>query len=252
MLSHTLLLQYLLYMNPEIGLSIDLQTQNTAILDSGTIMKSGNRIYHHNTPTDAEVETIKNRFMTRPFAWYVDATDTIGITKLEQNGLVYHSFIPAMSIDLDTITAHNYDTENICIQEIRYDDPRIDTEWITCLVQAIQTPTFSVDPTTFKILIHRFIEQAGPALHFYIGLYQGTVATAAMAIYHHEIMGLHWVGTLPEFRGKGLATTISYAMLADGKQAGYTQAILLANPPAIPVYSRMGFKEYAVYHIYGK
>ena len=72
-----------------------------------------------------------------------------------------------------------------------------------------------------------------------------------MAIYHDEVMGLHWVGTLPEFRGKGLATTICHVMLEDGKQAGYTQAILLGNPPAKSMYNRMGFKEYAMYQIYG-
>ncbi len=246
----TLWLQYLLYMNPDIGLAIDIQTDNLSILDSSSNMRSGNRIFHKHTITSEDIAFAKKHFNNRAFAWYVKTSDLDSINLLKQNNLKYQCSLPAMSINLNIIQNYEYDQKNITIEEISYDDPRVDSEWLVCIIQAIQTPTFSVAADAFTKLIHRFATQGKNSIRFYLGLYQNKVVTAAMAIYHQDVISLHWVGTLPEFRGKGIGTAICYKIIKDAQNAGYQEAILLATEMGEPLYKKLGFDEYALYQVY--
>lgn len=56
---------------------------------------------------------------------------------------------------------------------------------------------------------------------------------------------VHWVGTSPEHRGKGLGTAVVVAVLHYFKQHGFEKAHLETHPPLLPairVYLSLGFE----------
>ena len=87
-------------------------------------------------------------------------------------------------------------------------------------------------------------------MYLYIGYFQGIPAAVGMALNHGNIATLHWIGTLPEYRKKGLGTAITLKALHDLQAAGCTHALLLSSALGKPIYERMGFKQYMLYHMY--
>jgi ribosomal protein S18 acetylase RimI-like enzyme len=51
------------------------------------------------------------------------------------------------------------------------------------------------------------------------------------------------VGTLPEFRRRGLGTLVSRAALETGRERGCTTGVLQASGQAVGVYRAIGFEE---------
>jgi mycothiol synthase len=82
----------------------------------------------------------------------------------------------------------------------------------------------------------------------YIVTHQNTiVATASSQVraQHTTTSGyVHWVGTQPEYRGKGLAYILVARVLQDFVERGYTGAYLITQPfrhAAIKTYLKLGF-----------
>lgn len=65
-----------------------------------------------------------------------------------------------------------------------------------------------------------------------------------------EDLGFYFVATAPERRGRGLATRLMHAALADAKQRGLRTSSLQASAMGEPVYTRMGFVPHFRLHMY--
>jgi hypothetical protein len=76
MYSTFVLLQYLLYLNPDIGLVGAYPTVHCQTFDSTSTIRPCNRVCHKELPSDFELEQIKLFFNNRPFSWAVDSRDT--------------------------------------------------------------------------------------------------------------------------------------------------------------------------------
>jgi len=59
--------------------------------------------------------------------------------------------------------------------------------------------------------------------------------------------GIYYVGTVPEFRHKGLGRAITARGVADARAAGCQQVSLQASPMGLPIYTGMGFRHVAYY-----
>ena len=55
--------------------------------------------------------------------------------------------------------------------------------------------------------------------------------------------GVFWVATAPEARGRGLATLLMRAALADARERGCTTSTLQATAAGHPVYARLGYRD---------
>jgi ribosomal protein S18 acetylase RimI-like enzyme len=64
------------------------------------------------------------------------------------------------------------------------------------------------------------------------------------------LAGIWWVTTTPELRRRGVATAITRAALVDATRLGYRAAMLEAPPDAVPMYRRLGFREYCQINVY--
>jgi GNAT superfamily N-acetyltransferase len=75
------------------------------------------------------------------------------------------------------------------------------------------------------------------------------VATAAQ-FFWGGLGGIWWVTTVPEFRGRGVASDITRAALADALRLGYRAVMLESLPAVAPMYRRLGFNEYCRINVY--
>lgn len=239
-----LLLQCLLYMNPNIGLNWDLITQNCLVFKSGSTIRSSNRVCHTAIPTDNEVAEIKSFFGDTQFTWVIDSRDHESIVVLQRNNLNHKASFPAMSLNLDVLEVKS-SADDIMIEEIDLHNSDIDA-WITIVAESFNNPKDEL------LKVVNTLEQRIPhALKLYLGFYQGKAAGAGMIILHHDMVSMHWIGTSPEFRHKGLGSALTMHVLHDVKKLGSKQAILLSSALGRSIYECIGFKEYALYHVYG-
>src|SRR4029079_6706180 len=98
-----IMLQYILYMDPSIGLEYSFTTQQCNVYDSRSTIRFCNRVMHTNTPTADEVEQVKSFFGDRPFSWAVEEHDTQVRSLLESHQLSTRFSFPAMVIELDLL-----------------------------------------------------------------------------------------------------------------------------------------------------
>jgi len=84
----------------------------------------------------------------------------------------------------------------------------------------------------------------------YLGLLDGRPVATAVLFKGTEAAGIYWVGTLPEFRGRGIATAMMNHMLSDAKESGYKVASLNSSPIGHPLYQKIGFIDYFTTNIY--
>ena len=79
---------------------------------------------------------------------------------------------------------------------------------------------------------------------FYIGTLNDKHVSALLLYLIPEIAGLHAVSTLPDYRNKNFALTMSNRALLDARDLGYKYGVLQASTMGQYVYKKLGFKKY--------
>ncbi|MGN6797895.1 MAG: GNAT family N-acetyltransferase [Gaiellaceae bacterium] len=77
----------------------------------------------------------------------------------------------------------------------------------------------------------------------FLATVDGAPAAASALLVTDDTAGLYNVGTLPEFRRRGLGRLVSLAALEAGSAAGCSIGVLDASPDGEPVYLGLGFEE---------
>ena len=244
MLNYVLLLQCLLYMNPNIGLDFDIATQNCFAFYSGTTTRFCNRVCNRLVPTDSEIVQIKAFFGDIPFTWFVYSADVETLSILQKNGLKHKASLPAMILNLDLFFNRSHSDE-VIIKEIDVTGIELE-EWILIASESFHTPQ-----SELLKAINRLKQKAAKRLKLYLGFYKGKAAATCMVIQHQEVVTLHWISTSLEFRNKGIGSIITSKLLFDSKELGFKKAILISSDLGRHLYERIGFTQYAAYDIYG-
>jgi hypothetical protein len=78
----------------------------------------------------------------------------------------------------------------------------------------------------------------GGPLHLFVGYAAGTPVATAGAGLHHGMLTIEWVATVPQARGRGYGTAVTWRAI---QVAPTLPAALIASDPGQPVYERMGF-----------
>ncbi len=81
-------------------------------------------------------------------------------------------------------------------------------------------------------------------LIFYAGYDSGKIAATTLLFCSGDIAGIHQVGTLKEYRGKGFGTALTKKAFYDAKLKGCTFGVLQASEMGKRVYSKVGLTEY--------
>jgi GNAT superfamily N-acetyltransferase len=113
----------------------------------------------------------------------------------------------------------------------------------------VESPTpADFDPVIWAAYGWTGFRDAMPAfpddLHPYLARHDGHVA-ACLGIFDHEgDAGVQLVGTIPDARGRGLASTLMRRALVDARERGCTTTTLQATKMGEPVYSRLGYSDF--------
>ena len=65
-------------------------------------------------------------------------------------------------------------------------------------------------------------------------------------------IGIHSIGTLPEYRGYGYAASVVSKIIAEAERMNIPLITLQASPLGEPVYSGLGFEKYTMIHSYAR
>lgn len=80
-----------------------------------------------------------------------------------------------------------------------------------------------------------------PRIRGFVGWVDGRPVGASLASRTGDTVGIYSVATVPEARGRGIGTAMTWHLLRDA-EPGWTLAVLQASAMGKPVYERMGFK----------
>ena len=83
-----------------------------------------------------------------------------------------------------------------------------------------------------------------------LGRLDGRAVASAELFASAGVAGLYSVGTLPAIRGRGLGRAMTIAALAEARDRGYRIGALQGTEMGVPVYRRLGFREYGRFELY--
>ena len=89
-----------------------------------------------------------------------------------------------------------------------------------------------------------------PGCTVYVGTHGGEPVTSGFAVRTGSTMGMYWIATIPEARGRGFGDAMTRRIVADAAAAGCDVAVLQASDMGRPIYTRIGFRTVIEYDIY--
>lgn len=199
---------------------------------------------------DRRIDVMLAEFRTRelPLEWNVGALSTppdLG-RHLEAKGLEHTLDIPGMAVDLRVLPADEPPPDGLTISLAR---SRRDLE--TCI--RIANATFGIPETFVSRLadIERSVDPDQRELtRHYLGRIHGKPAATSELFLSAGVAGLYFVGTLDEVRGRGLGRAMTLAGFRQATEMAYRIGVLHATTKGMPVYRRLGFREYCRIELY--
>jgi len=83
-----------------------------------------------------------------------------------------------------------------------------------------------------------------PAVYVYLARLHGIPAGTVTLVLKAGVAGLHALGTMPEYRGHLVGTSLMVRAIRDAAGLGFRTAVLQAPPGGIRLYRRLGFETY--------
>src|SRR6266542_449463 len=84
----------------------------------------------------------------------------------------------------------------------------------------------------------------------YVGWLEGQPVATATLLLTAGVAGVYFVLTAPEARRRGIGAAITLAALREARDLGYRIGVLGASAMGLPLYRRLGFKEYCRLAVY--
>ena len=218
------------------------KTPELIIIDNNIRIPMFNRIYHTNLSsenTEQKISEIIKHFDSRklPFNWQVDPGDKPDdlASRLEKAGLE-RSEGPGMAVILDDLVEpkmpENFRWEKVdTLEKLR--------EWSYLMCRAYGMPEFGWDVFVGALMNMGLADD----LPCYTGYYKEDPVATSTILYSDGVAGLFNVANLPEVRGKGIGSMISYVPFIDAIERGYKIGILHSSKMGYNVYKRLGFEE---------
>jgi GNAT superfamily N-acetyltransferase len=81
----------------------------------------------------------------------------------------------------------------------------------------------------------------------YVGFVGKAPVATSVGLSYHGVGGIYLVATLPESRGRGFGSALTWQAAVDARQDGCQASYLQASEMGYPVYARMGYRQVASY-----
>jgi ribosomal protein S18 acetylase RimI-like enzyme len=119
-----------------------------------------------------------------------------------------------------------------------------DTEmaiWLEALLGAYRMPA---EVGTIFTDFHEVVGWGQAPIRYFYTVAEGRPAAVSMVFYGSGVAGIYCVGTHPDLRRRGLGERVMHACLGAAVEDGFDTAILHSSPIGVPLYEKLGFKEY--------
>ena len=177
----------------------------------------------------------------RQWTWSVDPETTprrLG-DYLVRKGFVPDWEIPCMAIDLGKVRRKPL-PEGLTILHV--EDLESLRTTINTVDKALMTPE---TPESEPLWCDAYMSFGiGITKNWFLGLLNGKPVAASFLFLHEGVAGIYFVVTMQKARGRGIGTAMTREALLLAKKVGYDFAVIQASKMGLPIYERMGFKEY--------
>jgi hypothetical protein len=174
-----------------------------------------------------------------PITWYVGPSSTPPELEehLETRGFTTDWALRGMALELENVLPRE-PPPGLSIRAI--ENPR---SLETCVDIAARSYGFDdISSPLFKKTYLNF--GCSPSKRWFQGTMNGVPVATSLLVLHGALAVTWLVATLPEERGRGIGTAMTLETLLLAKELGYDYVVLQASESGLPVYERMGFKEY--------
>jgi GNAT superfamily N-acetyltransferase len=165
--------------------------------------------------------------------------------RLQAHGLRPDGTEPGMALDLSEL-ADVPTPEHLQIHPV--DDRHDLAGWVTTLGAG-----FGEGPHEAEWVGHMYerigLDQHQTWRHYLARLDNRPVATTSL-FFAAGVVGVYFVSTHPDVRGRGIGAAITAAALRDTTDPGYQTAVLNSSAAGHPVYRRLGFQDHCSIHTY--
>ena len=185
-----------------------------------------------------------------PICWYVSqTTKPVDLwNHLEKHGFIAEEPEIGMAIDFSLINQSLPVAPDLRIE--RVENREMLQTWCHTASSGFDMPAF-VGEAFHDIFLFLGLSKLSP-VHHYIGYLNGEPVATSTLYPGAGVAGIYDVSTLPEARRQGIGAAMTIQALQDARQMGYQVGILQASQMGLPVYKRIGFKEYCKINLYIK
>lgn len=159
---------------------------------------------------------------------------------LRAHGFVHDDDIFGMAMDLSQLPDGVRLPPGVEITEAT-DEKDLRT-WCDTMVAAFGMPAAIAETYLRQLLALSPDERS--SVHLYIGWLDHVAVATHLLILGAGAAGIHYLGTLPSARGRGVGGAICLNTLREGRARGYRVGVTEAEPMAVGTCHRLGFKDY--------
>jgi GNAT superfamily N-acetyltransferase len=212
---------------------------NERIPDMNTIHRA--RFAPAEVDTAIEAAVARARARGVHLMWYVGpSTRPAGIeATLRAHGFVYHQDLVGMAMDLAQLPDRAPMPPGLEISEVTGEQDL--RTWCRTMVLAFSMPESSAGAYVRWLRALRSEDRS--AVQLFLGRLDGVAVATHLLILGAGVAGVHFLGTLPAARGKGVGSAICHNTLRAGRDRGYRVGVTEAEPMAVGTCHRQGLQD---------
>lgn len=181
------------------------------------------------------------------FWWIGPGTRPANIEQsLKKQGMVLADDVRGMAVEINSINIKTPSLEGLTIQ--RVSDPCTLKLWFIPFQEAFEVPDRVGD--FFEEIMTSIGFSSEQPFHNYIAFLNGEPVACSTFYVGKNVVGIYNVATLTKARGRGIGAVMTMIGLEACLNLGYKVAVLHASKMGLPVYQKIGFKEFCRFSIY--
>lgn len=175
-----------------------------------------------------------------PWSWYAGPASGPGaiVPELERRGFAKVTEPPGMAADLATLD--QLDPGHPVTVERVTDDKLIDA-WFSVFAPAFDLSRAAA--AAFRELIVAAGLDDSASMRNYVAYFGGEPVATGSLVPAAGVGGIYNIATRADRRGRGIGRAITWSLMHEAAQLGYSVAILWSTTAGLPVYRRLGFQE---------
>jgi GNAT superfamily N-acetyltransferase len=184
-----------------------------------------------------------------PVTWLIGPSTqplTLGSYLEKKHDFTYRGYWRGMALNLNQLPEQPQTPIGFTIKKVN--DRQALKDWIDLACTGFQFST-KITQMYHETLANLKLTPNTPWLP-YMALVQGQPVATCVMFTGSESAGVYWTATLPAAREHGVAAGLTWELLREAREMGYSAAVLHSTQMGFPLYEELGFQEYCKIKIY--